>query len=935
MRLLRRLGWPASLLLACGLVALSAAEAGAGPEPVAGAATVQAAVMLVPGLQAIPGLGSGQGLVPSADAMTVTSVPLLNRIFGPDSAAGLRRAYSYSPAGAGAAEQQLSERANEGATPFRIAGGALQLGAERVFELNWPDDNPRSYLEPAGPDLYRRVQLASKEGYEVSLRSVTAGDMTNVMVRATRRALSSPQYDASIGRPVGKPTLVRTVCTTTVPVAPGTAALLTWPAGAAPHPAGLVAPDLQGTALPGLVVTLAQAGAAPLSVQVGYDDAGETGGQPAAPLGQLFQRADAAYGAGARANLMGAGKALQFGGAQPPVPPVTDVQPPRLVPAPPQEGAVGGASVDIECKLVDVPVLAPEWQALTVDGNLQAALERLIAQGTARVIATPRVVAFDNQTSRSTLLISQDGVAVGGGKGGAPIAPSGTFPLRLDATPELLADGNVSVVLETYLSELLDKVDAGGPEANPVGAHSAGIRIVVPDGGTGIVGGLLRVVREGGEGDGTRRPLETFVLVTPRVVNKGGQTVEVAEGVRIARVEPGVNADLISPIAQIVAAAKKAMEATFPDRPLDRIGLVFAPARAQGHENVVTDRRRTIYIRSDRWGIGELFRPDAGPVAILCEAVAELYNPRQVAGFNRFVAHRYLVPAVAAEVPPDFLDDHRMLTPLAPDGPEMLRAMGDPLYSRVHPDFAAVAALNAVEQRLHLDGLRALLRGNPDDAADPFAALREAAVREAPQLAEAFSAYDGATRLEVGKDGSCLIASFEPNETIREAPPLRTATDTLLLTLSPQNRWSLSKEWATDGGQSLKVEADEGAPWMSVVVNDADWQFKDWRRFSEFSFDFLVESPEPQTIFFCAQDHPTCGHGCLVFFDGTVQPGEAHHVSFPLNEESLRGLQDMDSTYFSGAFRADSVSRIYIGLNKPTQPITLYLDNLRLKVRPN
>jgi hypothetical protein len=43
----------------------------------------------------------------------------------------------------------------------------------------------------------------------------------------------------------------------------------------------------------------------------------------------------------------------------------------------------------------------------------------------------------------------------------------------------------------------------------------------------------------------------------------------------------------------------------------------------------------------------------------------------------------------------------------------------------------------------------------------------------------------------------------------------------------------------------------------------------------------------------------------------------------------------MDATYFSGAFRADSVSRIYIGLNKPTQPITLYLDNLRLQVRPN
>ena len=402
-----------------------------------------------------------------------------------------------------------------------------------------------------------------------------------------------------------------------------------------------------------------------------------------------------------------------------------------------------------------------------------------------------------------------------------------------------------------------------------------------------------------------------------------------------ASLPPEVDAQLAATMAEVIAVAKAAMEATFPERHLDQIRLVFAPARTVAHENVVTDRRGTIYIRVGEQGIGEMLRPDAGPVAILCEAVADLYNPGQLAGFNRFAAHRYLVPAVAGRMPDHPLQEHRASLPLAADGPAMLTAMADPLYSNVHPDFAAAAALYALEQELQLAGLRTLVSAIPPDAQDPFEALRTAAVAKAPQLAAAFAAYDEAMRLDVDEEGDCLIASFEPNETIVEAHPIRMATEALRLILSPRNRWSQSEEWSTHGKQSLCVEADEGAPWMMVVIDDADWKYKDWRRFSEFSFDFLVEAPEPQYIGICAQDHPTCGHGCLVLFSDTVEPGEAQHVSFPLNDKTLRGQQDGDATYFSGAFRADSVSRIYIGLSKPTQPITLYLDNLRLKVRPS
>ncbi|MBM3476283.1 MAG: sigma-70 family RNA polymerase sigma factor [Armatimonadetes bacterium] len=438
----------------------------------------------------------------------------------------------------------------------------------------------------------------------------------------------------------------------------------------------------------------------------------------------------------------------------------------------------------------------------------------------------------------------------------------------------------------------------------------------------------------GGRVGGPAGRMAGFATRTTPMPAEPTERLVIADAPRVrTRSGPGVDPGLVSNMADMVAAAQTAMEAMFPGRRVETIDLVVGRARMEGHESVVTDRSHTLYVRTDEFGIGELFRPDAGPLAILCEAVAELHNPGQLPGLNRFVAHRYLVPAVAEEMPPFLLLDHRRPPILAPDGPEMLWAMADPQYSDVHPDFAAVAALCAIEEQLGPEGLFALIDEIPADSADPFGALRAAATARAPQLAEAFAAYDEATGLEADEAGSCLIASFEEDETIRKAQPLRTATETLRFILSPQNRWSLSNEWSTDGARSFKVEADETAPWMSVVIDDADWKYKDWRRFSELSFDFLVESPEPQWVFFCAQDHPTCGHGCVVLFQGTVKPGEPQHVSFLLNEESSRGQRDMDATYFGGAFRADSVSRIYIGLNKPAQPITLYLDNLRLKVR--
>lgn len=401
------------------------------------------------------------------------------------------------------------------------------------------------------------------------------------------------------------------------------------------------------------------------------------------------------------------------------------------------------------------------------------------------------------------------------------------------------------------------------------------------------------------------------------------------------RYAPGVDGAFVQAASSVVAAAKQAIEKTLPDRRTEQILLVINEGRPW-HENVVTDRDHTIYIRVGEHGIGEAMREDAGPTALLCEAVADLYNVWRLPGLNRYLSHRYLVPAVV-EARAGELIPSPWPSPLGEDGIGMLDVIAKDEYTFVHPDLAAVAALMATDERLGLDGLGALLHAIPPQTDDPFAAFREAAIEADPELAGAFHAYDEATRLEPDETGTCLITSFEPDEAVEviETHPfrLRTILEALVMGISPTVEWSFSDEWATDGSRSLKLQADEDDPWASIIIRDPDWKFRDLRRFSEFEFDVMAEAPEPQRIFACINDHVSDGHGQLNILSGVLPPGEWRHVAYELTPENLQGQRDMDAEYFSGQLRAGSAARIYISVNRPQQPITLYLDNLRLRPR--
>jgi RNA polymerase sigma factor (sigma-70 family) len=413
----------------------------------------------------------------------------------------------------------------------------------------------------------------------------------------------------------------------------------------------------------------------------------------------------------------------------------------------------------------------------------------------------------------------------------------------------------------------------------------------------------------------------------------GGRPTIERPGVTV-RCDEAADETLCGTIADVVSIAKGALERGFPHLGEKHIQVRVAPVRGGWYESTITDRRDTIYVQSGRKGIGEHFRADAGPLGLLCEAVAELYNPRRIPGLDRYLTHCHLVPAVMDELGPDPIPSTNA-TSLATDGSAMLEAITDEAYAPMHPDFAAVAALLAIQDKLGLEALKTLVAGLPQDAGDPFATLREGVVARDPTLAEAFRTYDEANQLELGDDGTCLIASFEEDEivTIAGSHPLGALHAPLVIRPNFRLQTAQTDEWATDGTMSLKFQRDRAVPWITVGIWDPDWRFKDWRRFSRFDMDLMVLSARPERIRVRLHDDVSHGHGQVYLFNDTVRPGESVHISYPLSEDSLRGDRTYEAAHFDGRFRASGVTSLEVMFVDPATPVVLYIDNLRLTPR--
>jgi hypothetical protein len=398
--------------------------------------------------------------------------------------------------------------------------------------------------------------------------------------------------------------------------------------------------------------------------------------------------------------------------------------------------------------------------------------------------------------------------------------------------------------------------------------------------------------------------------------------------------EDGADETNLEAIADVVQVAKQAFDAIFPELAQPQLHVQVWDATPAYYEGAITDRLSTAYVGLGPKGIGEQFRPDACPVGILCQAVAELHNPNRLPGFDRCVAHRYLVPAVAKALGATPLPRTR-LDRNAEDPTGRLAAITAPECAAVHPDFAAVAAMLDIERLVGLPTLKELLLPALATERDPFGAFRAAALAGDPALADAFTAYGKATRLPVGEDGTCLIASFEPDETVTTSSSfLRLATgDELPLVVSNLFQASLADEWATDGKQSLKLQATQTRSTLGLILSDPDWRYKDWTQFRHFQVDLRYEGPAPAEVYAYIADDVSRTHATLGLTGGTMQPGGVRNVSVDLTDDFLANGRPGQGRYHDGAFRAHEVAILQITVANPPGPFTLYVDNLRLTPR--
>jgi type IV pilus assembly protein PilQ len=165
------------------------------------------------------------------------------------------------------------------------------------------------------------------------------------------------------------------------------------------------------------------------------------------------------------------------------LPGVTSTLPPSLAPNP-------SISNDLASSIANTAI------GLTTGVFGTAQLSALITageqKGQAKIIATPRVTALNNQTAeiKSSTQIPITTIQPGAAAGGAVVATTEyvDVPLKLEITPQITDHGTVILTMTAENSSTATIVGGAAPAIN---SQSMKTQVVVPDGGTTIVGGVL------------------------------------------------------------------------------------------------------------------------------------------------------------------------------------------------------------------------------------------------------------------------------------------------------------------------------------------------------------------------------------------------------------------------------------------------------------
>jgi type IV pilus assembly protein PilQ len=197
--------------------------------------------------------------------------------------------------------------------------------------------------------------------------------------------------------------------------------------------------------------------------------------------------------------------------------------------APANVGVVGDGVIDVQS-----PAPAGTFRIGTVRswGELRAVIDMLEQTNKANIISNPRIVTADNR--EASILVGKEIPLIVSDEAGNPITELTKVGIGLRVTPHVNLDGTITLDLHPEVSELSSQATVQGGVI--ISMSEADTRVVVNDGETAVIGGLISKVESSLERgipilkdvpfignlfkykNTTKKNRELIIFITPRIV---------------------------------------------------------------------------------------------------------------------------------------------------------------------------------------------------------------------------------------------------------------------------------------------------------------------------------------------------------------------------------------------------------------------------------
>jgi type II secretory pathway component HofQ len=156
----------------------------------------------------------------------------------------------------------------------------------------------------------------------------------------------------------------------------------------------------------------------------------------------------------------------------------------------------------------------------------------------ANIISNPRIVTADNR--EASILVGKEIPLIVADEAGNPITELTKIGIILRVTPHVNSDGTITMDLHPEVSELSSEATVQGGVI--ISMSEADTRVIVKDGETAVIGGLMNEVKSTFEKglpilkdlpvvgslfkyqNKTKRKRELIIFITPRIVEDATQS---------------------------------------------------------------------------------------------------------------------------------------------------------------------------------------------------------------------------------------------------------------------------------------------------------------------------------------------------------------------------------------------------------------------------